>query len=151
MTTLRLLHRYLGLLLALPMLVQASTGIFRLLRPPCDELTRPQAPVTDVPPAPLSAVVQAARDRIPANLVPVRYQSDGTGTATVDFAEPTQRFPNLRVYIDPVSLTILGQAASPDATYRWLHQVHETFLLPGPYGRSVVGWCGIGLLILALT
>jgi uncharacterized iron-regulated membrane protein len=151
MTTLRLLHRWIGLALALPMLVQALTGLFMVLSPPFDDLTRPTAPVTDVPAEPLGAVVQAAREAAPADLVPVRYQWDGTGTATVDFAAPSQRFPRLRIYIDPVSLTVLGQDVSPDATYRLLHRIHETFLLPGPYGRSVVGWCGIGLVILALS
>jgi uncharacterized iron-regulated membrane protein len=151
MSTLRLLHRWIGLTLALPLLIQALTGFLMLMSPPLDELTRPEAAVTDVPPEPLSAVVHTAQEAVAAALVPVRYQWDGAGTATVDFAAPAQRFPQLRIYIDPVSLMILGQVDRPDATYRWVHRVHETFLLPVPYGRSVVGWCGIGLLVLALT
>jgi uncharacterized iron-regulated membrane protein len=151
MTALRLLHRWIGLALALPMLVQALTGLFMLLSPPFDDLARPEVPVADVPAEPLSAIIQAAREAVPANLVPIRYQTGGaaTGTASIDFAAPSQRFPQLRLFIDPVSLTVLGEITAPDATYRLLHQLHETFLLPG--GRSVVGWCGIGLLVLALT
>jgi uncharacterized iron-regulated membrane protein len=151
MTALRLLHRYIGLVLALPTLVQAVTGLFMILSPPFDDLTRPTVSVTDVPAEPLGAVIQAAREAVPPRLVPVRYQWDGAGTAVVDFAAPSQRFPQLRIYVDPVSLTVLGQDDSPEETYRLLHRVHETFLLPGPYGRSVVGWCGIGLVILAVT
>jgi uncharacterized iron-regulated membrane protein len=151
MRILRLLHRWIGLALALPMLAQAATGFLMLMSPPVDDLSRPAAVATRVSPSPLSTVIAATRKGAPAGLVPLRYRSDGTGVASVDFARPSQRVSQIRVYVDPVSLMVLGGDDHPDRVYRWLHRIHETFLFPGPFGRTVVGWCGLGLIVLAVT
>ena len=153
MAMLRTAHRWLGLLLALPMLIQGVTGFLMVMSEPLEALRLPTSSSRTQPSHPVSAIIAVARDAVAPGLVLSRYQAGAApnDTVSVDFALPAQRLPETRVYVDPVSLTILRQDAHPNRIYRWLHQVHETLLIPGPFGRGIVGWCGLGLIVLALT
>ncbi|HVY14547.1 MAG TPA: PepSY-associated TM helix domain-containing protein [Rhodopila sp.] len=152
MAFLRAVHRWFGLLLALPMLIQAVTGIFMVAAPPFGELARPAPPASPGLPHPMAAVVAVAEAAAPGSVL-LRYEAsdDARHPAVVDLGRPGQRAADTRIYVDPASLAVLGQAAHPDSLYRWVHAVHETLLIPGPAGRNVIGCCGIGLTILALT
>jgi uncharacterized iron-regulated membrane protein len=146
--TLRVVHRWAGLLLMLPLLVQGSTG-FILAVTPALEAMRSIPAVTHGDARPASAILAAAS--LPG-MVPVRYQPPATpdAPATVGLAAPGQRMAQLEVLIDPVSLTKLG-TRRPNGFYRWVHSLHEMLLLPVPLGRSIVGWFGIGLLLMGLS
>jgi uncharacterized iron-regulated membrane protein len=153
MAILRTAHRWLGLVLALPMLIQAATGLFMVVSVPLDALHVPIVSSPTEPLNPLDAVIGAARDAATPGLVLLRYQAgvQPHDAASVDLGLPGQRLPHIRLYVDPSSLAILGRDADPDRVYRWFHSVHETLLLPGPFGRNIIGWCGIGLIVLAVT
>jgi uncharacterized iron-regulated membrane protein len=153
MAMLRTAHRWLGLLLALPLLIQAATGFLMVMSMPLDALRLPVSSSTTGQPNPINGIIAAARDAATPGLVLTRYQVGDAqrDPVSVDFTREGQRLPEVRIYVDPVTLTILRQDAHPDRTYRWLHQVHETLLIPGPFGRSIVGWCGLGLIVMALS
>lgn len=141
---LRILHRWLGLVLVLPMLVQGITG-FVLAVTPMWEALRPVPAIAIGVHQPASAILAAAA--LPG-LVPVRYEPGAS--ATVDLAPPGQRRGSVQVTIDPVSLAVLGER-HPSAVYRWIRDLHEMLLLPVMPGRSIVGWFGVGLLLLGLS
>jgi uncharacterized iron-regulated membrane protein len=68
----------------------------------------------------------------------------------IDFASPLRPQPVSQVGVDVVSTTPLWVRQDPDSLYRWVHALHETLFL-GLAGRGVVGWIGVGLLLLALS
>jgi uncharacterized iron-regulated membrane protein len=153
MALLRTAHRWLGLLLALPILIQAMTGFLMVMSVPLDALRLPVSSSQTGEPIPISGIIAAAHDATTPGLFLSRYQVGATprDPVSLDFCREGQRLPETRIYVDPVTLMILRQDAHPDRTYRWLHQVHETLLIPGPFGRSIIGCCGLGLIVLALT
>jgi uncharacterized iron-regulated membrane protein len=66
--------------------------------------------------------------------------------ASVDLAAPAQRDPELRLTLAVVSAE---QASQP---YRRLaRDLHENLLIPLLGGCSIIGWIGVGLLMLAIT
>ena len=146
---LRFAHRWLGLVLALPMLWQGVTGCFLAVTPIWEAL-RPEPAISAGPPQPASAILGAAIAAKP-DMAAVRYQPAEPGhAAAVDLAPAGQRFPAVELLVDPASLTVV-ETRYPSATYRWVHSLHENLLLPQFSGRSVVGWFGVGLFLLGLS
>jgi uncharacterized iron-regulated membrane protein len=150
---LRILHRWIGLLLAFPLMCQGATGFILAATPPFEAMRTPAARDRSDPPQSIGAIIAAARADAPAGLVPSRYQAGSApgDAAVVDLTRASERTVEARVFIDPGSLETLDWRDHPDEFYRWVHSLHETFLLPGPLGRSIVGWFGIGLLCLAIS
>jgi uncharacterized iron-regulated membrane protein len=54
------------------------------------------------------------------------------------------------VWIDPVSLVVV-QTPWMASAFEWLRSLHTNLLLEGRTGRSVVGYAGIGLAVLAVV
>jgi uncharacterized iron-regulated membrane protein len=143
----RVAHRWLGLALALPMLLQGVSGTILAATPLWNEW-RPFLAVGTGPGHPASAIVAAAAE---PGLVPTRYVPALEGApAIVELGHPGQRGTAVQVLVDPSTLALLGTSV-PSATYRWVHTLHEHLLMPELGGRRVVGWCGVGLLLLGLS
>ncbi len=153
MRALRTLHRWIGLILAVPLMTQGTTGFILAITPPFESLRLPQSRPFEGPPHGIGAIVAAARSAAPSGLVPLRYQIGPTDhdTATVDLAPQGQRTAEARVFVDPGSLAILDWRDRPDDFYRVAHGLHETMLISGPLGHDFVGWSGLGLLCLGLS
>ena len=144
---LRVSHRWLGLVLALPMLVQAVTGCVLVITPVWQAM-RPVPAVRDGTPQSASAMLAAAAQ---PRLAPVRFQpGGGSKPAEIDLAVPGQREAQRQVLVDPVSLDILASRETSQA-YRWVHSLHQDLLLPAIPGHAIIGWCGVGLLLLSLS
>ncbi len=145
--TLRVVHRWAGLLLMLPCVLQGTPG-FLLALPPALEARRSVPAISQGEAGPASAIVAAASQ---PGMVPVRYQPATPDTpAAVGLAAPGQRMAQVEILVDPVTLATLGTRKA-NGFYRWVHGLHETLLLPAPLGRSIVGWFGIGLLVMGLS
>jgi uncharacterized iron-regulated membrane protein len=142
-----LAHRWIGLVVALPMLWQAITGCFLVLTPVWEEM-RPTPAITEGQAHSASDILAAAS--VPG-LVPTRYQPAGEHRpAVVEMGVPAQRGAERQLLIDPVSLAVVG-TRQPSQVYRWVHSLHENLLVPQYSGRTVVGWFGVGLLLLGLS
>jgi uncharacterized iron-regulated membrane protein len=149
---LRIIHRWLGLCLLLPLIVQGVTGTILALEPPL----RPLAAVVaaDGEPRPINEIVAASRAIAPADLRPVRYvpPPQARSAAEVWFAPSAARSPRgthlLR--IDPVTLAPLGAIEQAGGVIDWLRRLHTSFLAPDYGGRAIVGWVGVGMLLLSL-
>jgi uncharacterized iron-regulated membrane protein len=150
---LRSLHRWIGLFLAIPLLIQGTTGFILAASPPFEAIREPPVRNPSKPPQSIGAIVAAAWAEAPAGLIPSRYQAGPAqgDAAEVDLTRPPRRTAEARVFVDPGSLAILEWRDQPDDFYRWAHSLHETLLIPGPLGRGVVGWVGVGLFCLGLS
>jgi uncharacterized iron-regulated membrane protein len=154
MLLLRRLHRWIGLALALPLVVMGASGCVlaaALLFECCHVQLGADAPADHAMQIP--AIVAAAREAAPAGATPRRIHLTPGEAAIVYLALPHAQMPTLRASVDPVSLHVLDLRESGGGFVRWVRNLHESFLLgaQGGVGRGVVGWCGVGLLVLGLS
>ena len=147
------LHRWLGRLLILPMLLQASTGIVLAVAPAFDNLSGAAHSGIAGPPRQPSEVLAAALRAAPPGLQAMRYRPPGQAheMAVIDLGRTGQRLPAMRMLIDPVSLVVVATDTHPDRVLRFVHRLHEVLLVPGPLGHQLIGWFGIGLLLMTAT
>lgn len=144
----RKLHRWLSIALALPLVVQAVTGCIIAFDEPAT------AGITQSPGArqKVSAIIAAAHAAAP-DILPSHYRTGPLpqSLASVDLAAPAQRDPELRLTIDPVTLAVVSAEQASQPYRRLARDLHENLLIPLLGGRSIIGWIGVGLLMLAIT
>ncbi len=143
---LRRLHRWIGLLIALPIAVQGLSGCVMAL---ADLL--PDRQTVAASPRPAGEVVAAAQQHAGRGAHATRYFApQGAGyEARVQVMVPGEA-PHM-LHIDPASLAILAVDPFAERALLWVRSLHEQWLMPAYGGRSIVGWLGVGLLALLLT
>jgi uncharacterized iron-regulated membrane protein len=57
----------------------------------------------------------------------------------------------LTVYLDPASGRVLDTAEFRNSLVGFMHRFHENLTIPQYSGRAVVGWVGVGMLLLSLS
>jgi uncharacterized iron-regulated membrane protein len=144
-------HRWLGLLLALPLLLVAASGALLAAGKPLDEwLNRhlfQTATATSAAPA-VDAVHAALRQR---------YGEDAGFTLRL----PQQPGDSLRVFVrasgfsgmafyDPASAAWLGQRGDVQGWWPWLFELHSELLL-GDTGKGLLSISAAGMLLLVLA
>jgi uncharacterized iron-regulated membrane protein len=157
-TALWTFHRWIGLGLALLLVPIAVSGALLVWHDQLD------------------AVIHPGRYAVSGKAVtqpPSSYLASAT-TALAGGAEPTAvRFPasegwpvvvnarasnpdggrprTLNVYLDPADAQVLDVVDVRTSLFGWLHRFHENLTVPDYSGRAVVGWVGVGMLILSLS
>ncbi len=144
----RRLHRWLGIALALPLVAQAVTGCIIAFDEPA------VVGITQAPGArqKVSAIIAAAHAAAP-DLLPSHYRTGmlPQSLASVDLAATGQRDAELRLTIDPVTLAVVSVDQATQPYWRLARDLHENLLIPLSGGRSIIGWFGVGLLVLGIT
>jgi len=147
---LRILHRYLGLLLVLPLAALGLTGSILAFEP----LLKPTFGSGHQPPVSADAVMAVARGAVPEDLQATRYVPPTAGTpAEIWFAPlsgPRGR-GTLVVRVDPSTMRTIGPPETPGGLIELSRRLHHDFLIPDYGGRSIIGWVGIGLVLLCVT
>ncbi|WP_395370818.1 PepSY-associated TM helix domain-containing protein [Komagataeibacter diospyri] len=145
----RKIHRWMGLLLMLPLVLQGLTGTLLIVIP----LLLPQRPhvtATDAQ-AGAEAIIAASRPRAPAGmiplrLIPARWAGD---SAMVTYGPAGERHPTFEVFVNPYHPSVINTYVVP-SYIRFLHNLHaDLFLLP--YGQTATGIMGIILSAMAFT
>jgi uncharacterized iron-regulated membrane protein len=155
-TVLRRIHRWVGLALVVPLILQALTGLILAADPFVSAIegvpaaTGPLTAPSDLRNVDAIAVLAAAHTAVPSDQQPSRWRMLPDAIVAIDFTAASQRQPATQVGVDVLSTQVLWVRQNPDSVYRWAHSLHETLLL-GLQGRSIVGWIGVGLLLLALS
>ncbi|MEA2739978.1 MAG: hypothetical protein QOH05_3285 [Acetobacteraceae bacterium] len=153
---LRRVHRWIGLALALPLILEALTGLIMAADPFVASIVEiPSANGSlsapdDLRGMDVAAILATARAAASVELVPVRWRVQPDAVVAVDFAVPGQQQPAEQVAVDAVLDRVVSVRRDPDTFYRWVHLLHETLLL-GATGRDITGWFGVGLLLLGLS
>jgi uncharacterized iron-regulated membrane protein len=57
----------------------------------------------------------------------------------------------VNVYLDPPTARVLDTVDFRSSLIGWLHRFHENLTIPDYSGRAIVGWVGVGMLMLSLT
>lgn len=153
------LHRWIGLGIALLLVPIAITGSLLVWRDHVDALVSPHLFAT------------SGTDLQPLT----RYLANAASAGGSDFAPAAVRLPRsegwpVRVvlrkttlsdrddlereriaYLDPPTARVLGIANPRTGLTGTIRRLHRDLLLPDWSGRQIVGWAGVGLLLLTLT
>lgn len=109
---------------------------------------------------PASAYLARAAEAVakhPANLKPtgVRYPEEPGWPVRVVTRAPQQQAGGpprfVTVFLDPPTAAVLDVMEFRSSFIGFLHVFHENLTIPQYSGRQIVGWAGVGMLILSLT
>jgi uncharacterized iron-regulated membrane protein len=84
----------------------------------------------------------------------VRYPEPGWPVRVMMRAqgrEPGARPKIVTVFLDPPTATVLDVMEFRSSFFGFLHVFHENLTIPEYSGRQIVGWVGVGMLIMSLT
>jgi uncharacterized iron-regulated membrane protein len=107
---------------------------------PSEYLAKAEAAVADDPTKPRATAL--------------RYPEPGWPVRVVMRAQPREAGARpllLNVYVDPPTGKSLDVVDFRASLFGFLHVFHENLTIPEYSGRQIVGWAGVGMLILSLT
>lgn len=144
------LHRWVGVTLAVLLMIQGLTGMLLVFR---DEIDRVIHPALVVAPAPARVPVQALMDAVEARHpgVPVsRAEFSAWEDGAALFKLTAKDGTRWLTAVDPYRGVIVRDGSLAAWPGEWIFLIHDS-LLAGPVGETIVGIEGFGLLFLALT
>jgi uncharacterized iron-regulated membrane protein len=154
------IHLWLGIGLAVLLVPISLSGAPLVWSDHVDALVNPgRYAVTAGPAQPPSVLLASATAALGQGFQPiaVRMPEDAGWPATVTAREERRgertggRPRLLTVYIDPATGRVLDKAEFRNSLVGFLHRFHENLTIPQYSGRSIVGWAGVGMLLLSLS
>lgn len=148
-------HKWIGLLLAVLIIPISVTGSALVWHDWLDAQLEPQRHAVLGPAGlPPSAYAAAARAALTPDerLVTLRF-NDGSKPVVAVAQKPSQgpRPERSNYWLDPRDATLIDQASANAGVVRVLHVLHGSMMIPGGWGRPIVGWVGVFMFISCLT
>jgi uncharacterized iron-regulated membrane protein len=154
---LRQVHLWAGLILALPFILLGISGSILMFQPEVPRWSLPHASAVGEHQS-LEAIVGAARAALPGARATRLTLPDAPGEpATIRFnpteAQDAENYRGDLVFVDPVSLQILGTIERPrnPEIFNFMRTLHATLYVRTMSDRSFVGWMGIALIVMCIT
>ncbi len=146
-------HKWIGLLLAVAIIPISITGAVLVWHDALEEALYPArfAP-TAAPALTPDAYVAAAKSSIGVDqrVAQLVYPEEGKGAVSLILANPPQpgekRPVRTRLWLDPVDGHVIDKARSDQGPVRFMHVLHGSLFIPD-WGRPIVGWIGVAMLI----
>jgi uncharacterized iron-regulated membrane protein len=149
------IHRWIAILLCILLVPIAISGALLVWHDELDALVHPaRFAVSGNSTALISSYLDSARGALPANFTPmvVRFPAEeGRPITVMARGEEGGARQLLTVYLDPPSGRVLDVVNFRSSFFGFLHRFHENLTVPEYSGRAIVGWAGVGMLILSLT
>ena len=151
-------HKWIGIVLAVLIIPLCLSGAALVWHDALDRAINPDRYATSGTAllAP-DAYVAAARARLgPGERIAQMTLPQDAGPVIVA-AAPAQAVqrpgPPARtnVYLDPPTARVLAVASSGAGLVRFLHILHGSLQIPGGWGRTIVGWLGVAMLLSSLS
>ena len=150
-------HKWIGLVLAALIVPLSLSGAALVWREPLDRLLHPaRYAVTGSAVRPPDDYVRAAAPQLQPGERVAQLSTPIEGPAVL-FAAPASASarpgPPVRrmVYMDGRSARVLDVAMSDAGALRFVHVLHGSLQIPGGWGRSIVGWLGVAMMLSAFT
>jgi uncharacterized iron-regulated membrane protein len=148
-------HKWIGLTLALPVILICLTGSALVWHDWVDEVLNPQRVTTATPSQPAQFYADAARGALePGETLLSLTWPDGEGPVRASASQPGpqegRRPVRTLLWLDPVSGEVLDRGNSNEGAVRVMHVLHGSLYIP-EWGRPIVGWIGVAMLISSLT
>jgi uncharacterized iron-regulated membrane protein len=152
-------HLWIGLALALLFVPISISGALLVWHDEIEALIYPaRRAVTEGPSLPPSQLIANASASLGRDYhaFAVRMPQEAGAPAIVNMREGRRgeqggRPRVLAVYLDPASGRVLDTSESRATFFGFLHRFHENLTIPEYNGRDIVGWVGVGMLIMSLT
>ncbi|MGE0063420.1 MAG: PepSY-associated TM helix domain-containing protein [Xanthobacteraceae bacterium] len=156
------IHLWIGIglaILLIPISISGGLLVFHdefdgMLNPHRYAVSGPQRalPLSDYLARAGEAVAGAADDLRPAALrLPAEPGAPLQVQTRAQKSEPGQRPRFVTVYLDPPTGRVLDVVDFRASLFGFLHVFHENLTIPQYSGRQIVGWAGVGMLILSLS
>src|SRR5690606_15737394 len=104
---------------------------------------------------PPSAYAAAAAASLAPDQRLTSLRFNGEGKPVVAVAQKAQQGPGrperTNFWLDPRDASVIEQASANDGLVRVLHVLHGSMMIPGGWGRPIVGWVGVFMLVSSLT
>jgi uncharacterized iron-regulated membrane protein len=149
---LQTIHLWLGIILAIPFIAIGLTGSILLFQREADILMVPQ-PTAVGERQKLDAIIEAAKAAAPEGMRMGRVEFREGFPATFQFQTGGRPNRSATVYVDPVSLEIMGPPVPVErgAVMRSIQSLHEFLWLPPRYGLRVTGYVGVVLTFMGIS
>lgn len=153
------IHLWLGLGFALLLVPISISGALLVWHDHLDAILNPSRyAVTHGQSMPPSALLASAGRSLGNGFEPIVVRlPEGAGWPATVMAREQRRGegggrPRLvTVYLDPPTARVLGTAEFRNSLIGFLHRFHENLTIPEYSGRAIVGWVGVGMLVLSLS
>jgi uncharacterized iron-regulated membrane protein len=154
----RNIHLWLGVGLFILLVPVALSGAILVYHDAIDEMIQTPRSATPAGKQPDLALAvanakAAAGDKFQPNAI--RFPDGARAPMTVQLRGPAakqgERPVFLTAYVDRNDPRVLNVVNSRDTFFGFMHVFHENLTIPFWYGRDIVGWTGVAMLILSLT
>lgn len=150
-------HKWIGILLAVLIIPISVTGAVLVWHDALEEALHPArfAP-TEAAALPPSAYVAAAQEHLESGdrIAQLRFGEKGQGAVEVSAVQPPKagagRPVRTMIWLNPVDANFIEKALSNSGVLQVMHVLHGSLLIPG-WGRTIVGWLGIAMMISAIS
>ncbi|WP_425229302.1 PepSY-associated TM helix domain-containing protein [Sphingomonas sp.] len=153
-------HKWIGLILAILIIPLCLSGAALVYGQALDHALNPQRYATtgaQLLPADRYAAAAMMRAAPGERVAQLTYAEGGGGPVQVALAPAVggaaRGGPPARtvVYLEPRTARVLDVASSNGGLIRFIHQLHGSLQVPGGWGRTIVGWIGVAMMISAFT
>jgi uncharacterized iron-regulated membrane protein len=155
------IHLWIGVGLAVLLIPISISGGLLVFHDDLDALINPQRYAVTGSQAALStsdylakAAEAVAEDPAALRVTGLRYPEEGGPMRVMTRAanvQPGTRPRSVTVFLDPPTGNVLDVTEFGSSFIGFLHVFHGNLMLPQYSGRQIVGWAGVGMLILSLT
>ncbi len=149
-------HKWIGLSLAILIIPISLTGAALVWHDWLDAKLEPQRHQSIGPAElPASAFAAAARTVLAGDerITTLRFDADG-GPVMVTASKPGPagggRPDRTNIWLDPRDARVIDHASASSGLVRVLHVLHGSLMVPG-WGRTIVGWAGVFMLISSIS
>jgi len=149
-------HKWIGLVLAVLIIPISLTGSALVWHDWLDAQLEPQRyqqlGEAGLPPSQYAAA--AARVLGPDRpLVSLRFNTDGAPVVASGqkAAQGPGRPERTNVWLDPRDASVIDEASGNAGLVRVFHVLHGSMMIPGGWGRPIVGWVGVFMFVSCLT
>ncbi|HEY6816758.1 MAG TPA: PepSY-associated TM helix domain-containing protein [Croceibacterium sp.] len=149
-------HKWIGLLLAVLIIPISVTGSALVWHDWLEAQLDPQRhDVLGPAGLPPSAYAAAAAAQLGADerLTSLRFSPEGEPVVAVASkpAEGGGRPERINTWLDPRDAAVIERASANEGLVRVMHVLHGSMMIPGGWGRPIVGWVGVFMLLSCLT
>ena len=148
-------HKWIGLTLALPIVVICLTGSALVWHDWVDEALNPARVVDAAPTRPAQFYADAAREALePGETLLSLTWPEGEGPVMATAAQPGpqegRRPVRTQLWLHPATGEVLDRGTNNEGAVRVMHVLHGSLMIP-EWGRPIVGWIGVAMLISSLS
>jgi uncharacterized iron-regulated membrane protein len=148
-------HKWIGLVLAVLIIPISVTGSALVWHDWLDAQLEPQRhqAIGEAALAPSAYAAAAAAALAPGErLTGLRFNAEGKPVVAVaQKPSPGPRPERTNYWLDPRDASVIDQASANAGVLRVLHVLHGSMMIPGGWGRPVVGWVGVFMFVSCLT